>query len=118
MVEKGNSTTKQGPSTEQGIVTHSALMTLSSLTVRQIVRVGCQTQMIKVITWALASMAVVAQKWTFGKPTAWQQPIHPTLVIWGTLVKSLRNTDVPGLIVVTITKGSATKAFVIRTVAT
>jgi len=74
--------------------------------------------MIKAITWALASMVVVVQKWTSGRPTAWPQPIHPILVTWATLAKSLHNTDVPGLIVVTTAKESATRVFVIRMVAT
>ena len=76
--------------------------------------------------WEANSMATVTSsdrglgcgKGTEPNPTVWQQLIRITLVIWATLVKSLRNTVVPGLSVVTITKGNATNAYVIKMVVT
>jgi hypothetical protein len=62
-------------------------------------------------------MAVVAQRWTFGKLIVWQRLTRHIHVIWEVTTQSLHNSSVKEKIAVTIIRESVTKVSVTRMVA-
>merc|ERR1712032_704338 len=58
--------------------TTAAPPTSSSSTVKPTVSIGGQILETRITTWASASMAAVARRWTYGRQTAWPLPTRLT----------------------------------------